>query len=636
MSGNRGRRYYRGGAVLLLGALWLVPRLTCAADLDTYHYDTSRTGWNASETTLTPANVGSGQFGLLGQIALDQQVDAEPLVVSGLTSPKHPSPVTVVYVATEADTIYAINAANGHVLGKRNFGPAVPKTDLPGQCYNNSDEVGINSTPVIDPTTKRMYFIAYNYINGTAQFNLHAISLTTLRDVVPPVTVAANGTLDNGQGYAFNATYQRQRSALLLSGGNVYAGFSSWCDGSANLSHGWVLGWNAGTLSPLAASELVNQRASAPNNFFLSSVWMSGYGVSADANGSVYFTTGNSDSSGQTYNPATNLEESVVKLSPDLSTVQGYFTPSGNSYGYGQLDKADNDFGAGGVMLLPDQAGATPHLLVAAGKIGPLYLLNRDSLPGLDNPANMSGTYDNPGCWCGPSYFVGGDNVPRVVTSAGNVAQMWAVSTSSGPSLTLQAQTSLSTGQAGGFFTSISSNGTTPNTAIVWAVTRPTNTTNTYMTLVAMDPANNLTPIFSANAGTWPFASQADSNTVPAVSGGRVYVASYESLAIFGLVTKTQPMVAFHAPAAPEMASPGNLPHRLSGIVVQTGDHWLRLRLRDGSVTTVPLAPHITGPKLSTVRMQAVTVAGTWHNGRLVGEYIMKAMPQTALWLSDQ
>ncbi len=623
-------------AALLLAAIALLPGPARAADLDTYHNDALRTGWNSSETLLTPANVGSGKFGLLEQVPLDQQVDAEPLIVSGLTSPRHPSPVTVVYVATEANTIYAIDAATGKILGKRNFGPPVPKTDLPGQCYNNSDDVGINSTPVIDPVKKTMYFIAYNYINGRASFRLHEISLTTLRDVVRPVTVAANGTLDNGKTYAFNATYQRQRAALLLSGGNVYAGFASWCDGSANLSHGWVMGWNASTLTPLAASELVNRRATAPNNFFLSSVWMSGYGLAADAQGSVYFTTGNSDSSGKTYNSVTNLEESVVRLSPDLSTVQGYFTPSGNSVGYAQLDQADNDFGAGGVLLLPDQSGPQPHLAVAAGKTGPLYLLNRDALPGLSDPATMPGTYPNGGCWCGQSYFVGADGTPRVITSTGSSVQMLALSTNPTPNLTLQASQGLSTGQAGGFFTSISSNGTTPGTAIVWALTRPTSSTNTDLTLVALDPANNLTPIFSANAGTWPFASYADSNTVPAISGGQVYVASYESLSIFGLASPTRPIIAFKAPPAPTIELPTAMPHRLSGLVLKTGPDTLQLKLRDGSVRTIRLARHITGPTLSTLKLRPVIIEGTRQNGTFTARAILKAMPQPALWPMDR
>lgn len=52
---------------------------------------------------------------------------------------------------------------------------------------------------------------------------------------------------------------------------------------------------------------------------YLSSVWMSGYGLASDTAGNIYFTTGNSDNSGTAYNQSTNISESVVKLNPDLS-----------------------------------------------------------------------------------------------------------------------------------------------------------------------------------------------------------------------------------------------------------------------------------------------------------------------------
>src|SRR5271156_4010671 len=108
----------------------------------TYHYDTLRTGWDQTETTLTPANVAGGGFGLLAQVKLDEQVDAQPLFVSNqqIKGAAH----DVVYVATENDTIYAIDASNGKVLLRQNYGKAVPISRLFGQCNNNSDKIGFN------------------------------------------------------------------------------------------------------------------------------------------------------------------------------------------------------------------------------------------------------------------------------------------------------------------------------------------------------------------------------------------------------------------------------------------------------------------------------------------------------------
>src|SRR5579864_2493815 len=113
----------------------------------TYHYDNLRTGWNSNETVLTPGNVKSTTFGLLHSVTLDQQVDAQPLIVPGesITAGTHQGIHDVVYVATENNTIYAIDASSGIVLLNPNFGPAVPK---PLGCGNNSTVVGINGTPV--------------------------------------------------------------------------------------------------------------------------------------------------------------------------------------------------------------------------------------------------------------------------------------------------------------------------------------------------------------------------------------------------------------------------------------------------------------------------------------------------------
>ena len=71
--------------------------------ITTYHYDNNRTGWNQSETVLTPANVGSASFGLLQTVPLDDQVDAQPLVVPGvqITAGTLQGLHDVVYVATE-------------------------------------------------------------------------------------------------------------------------------------------------------------------------------------------------------------------------------------------------------------------------------------------------------------------------------------------------------------------------------------------------------------------------------------------------------------------------------------------------------------------------------------------------------
>lgn len=119
--------------------------------------------------------------------------------------------------------------------------------------------------------------------------------------------------------------------ALLLANGSIYAGFGSFCDFAANLSRGWLLGWTAGSLTPFPSNQVFDEQATSPDAFFLLSIWMSGYGMAADDAGNILFVTGNSDYSGTTYDGITNIQESVVKVSPTLTTVVDLFTPSNQS-----------------------------------------------------------------------------------------------------------------------------------------------------------------------------------------------------------------------------------------------------------------------------------------------------------------
>jgi hypothetical protein len=361
--------FIRGTAAAALLSLALVPA-EAATTVSTYHYDNFRTGWDQTETTLTPAKVASSSFGLLMQVHVDEQVDAQPLYVPNqfINGALH----NVVYVATENDSIYAIDADTGARLIIAHFGAYMPGSKLPAECDNNSSRVGFNSTPVYDPVANLIYGITYTYEGNpaAATFRLHEINASTLQDQVPSVVISAPATLANNTSIAFSAPAERQRAALLLSKGKIYAGFGSWCDVDRNITRGWLLGWNAGSLTPLKNNYLINKNATSPLTFFLSDIWMAGYGISADTNGTVFFVTGNSDRTGNTWSAAANLEESVVKLSGDLSRVDDYFTPAGK-FGYSALDAKDLDFGAGGVMLLPPQAGTVPLLAVAAGKVGP-------------------------------------------------------------------------------------------------------------------------------------------------------------------------------------------------------------------------------------------------------------------------
>src|SRR5690349_18173716 len=197
---------------------------------------------------------------------------------------------------------------------------------------------------------------------------------------------------------------------------------------------------------------------------------MSGAGPAASLDGHVYFVTGNSDWSGGTFSRTRNISESVVQESDDLSEVTGLFTPRGPGVGASALDVVDEDFGSGGVLLLPAQKGQPSNLAVALGKAGKMYLLNADDL---DNQARGNAKaydiVDGGACWCAESYFEGADGIGRVLSSGDNVIRVWKVNAGATPKLQkeLQGDIKIENGQDPGMFTVVSSNNHTD--AVIWA-----------------------------------------------------------------------------------------------------------------------------------------------------------------------
>jgi hypothetical protein len=601
-----------------------------AASITTYHNDNTRSGWNQQETVLTPSSVKGGTFGMIASDALDDQSDTQPLVVPGLSI--NGGTHDVVYVATESDSIYAVDANNGQVLIHANFGSPVPQGDLPGGCGNNGPNIGIDGTPVIDTNAGVMYVITYTLENGHQTYRIHELSLTTLQDTIPSVIITASAKLNNGSTFNFQAAQNRQRPGLLLSNGNVYAGFGSFCDIDANVSRGWVLGWQKGTLTPLAANHLNNQLASSPDNFFLTAIWMSGYGLAANTGGDIYFVTGNSDYSGNTYNKKTNLAESVVELSSDLTKVEDFFTPGG-AQGAGNLDRGDTDFGSGGVTLLPPQTGSkVSDFAVAAGKDGNLYLLNADKL-GKDkkylNRNNVGG------CWCGQSYYVNASNAVQVVTSGGGNVNYYTLNAASKSLSHRATSSSVPGGQDPGFFTSVSSNGTNDSTAVVWAVSRPTDGDPADISLYAFD--ENGSALYSGLAGTWPNTG-GNSNTVPTVANGKVYVASYQSLAIFGLSNNAKraqlPQTSVKSMIVPLAPSE----HEIHGTVRSMNGNLVTIATRSGELVTIDSTQaekmsRMAQPSVGNglVARGAMTGAGIFN-----ADTIMHAKKNPAIWQPDR
>jgi hypothetical protein len=491
---------------------------------------------------------------------------------------------------------------------------------------------------VIDLTLGEIFVIAY--LNGPSpSYQLHALNLTTLADQVPPVTVAATQTLSDGSTFAFDAAYQRQRPGLLEMNGTVYAGFGSFCDFDANLSRGWVLGWRSSNLEPLAHAELNNSQATSPTDFFLSSVWMSGSGL-AGANGTIFFSTGNSDCnfyddpefcpSQSTYDGATNIQESVINVNSGLSTRIGVFTPS-NVYA---MDVADADLGAAGVMIVAGWRDGGTNLATIVSKDGRLWLLNASSLPTILDMQQLAS-----GCWCAPSFFRGSDGINRIVTSAGNALQSFQIQDTATPQLAPEATAYVqNTIQDPGFFTVVSSNGRKAGSAIIWAVARPTSSTPLTLYAFAAMPVNGtFTQLYSSPAGQWPNLG-GNANIVPVVANGKVYVGSYQALMIFGPNGSAVPASA-SVPIAASAALPPGITRRVSGQLLSLGGTDLRLLTRKGETVQVDDALAVANRRVSMLTVgHSYTVLGTAarDSNVVTASAVSRAKPSTATWPEDR
>jgi hypothetical protein len=604
---------------------------TTSRSVITYHYVPTRTGWNNLETTLSAASF-PAKFGVLATVALDDQVDAQPLLMPSETIAGGVH--DVLYVVTENNSVYALDAATGAVLVQRNLGAPV-KTPL--GCGNNGPNVGITSTPVIDGGRQRIYVMAY--VNGSSpQYQLHALNLLTLADAVPPITVAATHTLTDGSVFTFNATYQRQRPGLLELDGAIYAGFGSFCDFSASHSRGWVMGWSARNLAALAGTELNDSQATSPTSFFLSSVWMSGFGLASNGS-TIFFSTGNSDCnfyvnpeacpSQSTYDGVTNIQESVIGLEPSLATRTGVFTPADVF----QMDKDDADLGAAGVMLLPEQPGGA-ELAAIVSKDGRLFLLDQSNLT---TPLDTHAL--GVGCWCGASYYRGSDGIGRVVTSAGKL-QTWQVALTPAPHLVAESTTSTipASDQDPGFFTVVTSNGRAAHSAIIWAVGRP-STSPPVVTLYAFSatPVNGALPLlYSSVAGQWPNTG-GNANIVPVVANGRVYVGAYKTLTIFG----AGGAAAAAFTAAPPDETLAEHDSRVTGTLQSLDGSTLTLLTRSGATLRIDASAAMANERApSLVVGQPYTVVGSPLERAATDPWrataIVRAKPGQGAWPDDR
>ncbi len=506
----------------------------------TQHNDNARSGANLSETTLTTANVNTNQFGLLFTRAVDDQIYAQPLVMTNVNLGVKGTH-NLLLVATVNDTVYAFDADNASVTApywtNRFIAPpnivAPRNTDMNtnlftgavGACGGNykdfSGNMGIVGTPVIDPTTSTLYLAARTkeISGGTTNFlqRLHALDLASGAERPnSPVIIAATNA-----GVAFDPYRHNQRPALLLANGIVYITWASHCDWTPY--HGWVIGYYTTNLLKTPISYDASPSGSQAG------IWMSNQGPAADTNGNVYFSTGNG-----TFDGANNFGESFLKLTNNGSalTRQSWFTP----YNWNALNAGDQDLGTAGVLLIPGTS-----LLLSGGKAGVFYLVNRDNMGGLsgsttaDTNIIQSWSLGSHPIHCGPAWWNGPTASYAYVWGAnGDRLRQYQFTNNTRFNTTPVAQSATlgGSGQPGGIL-SLSANGTNTGTGILWAAINSSSDANQAVvagTLHAYNAQNVAIELWNSDQISSRDALGNFAKFVaPTVANGKVYMATFSN-----------------------------------------------------------------------------------------------------------
>jgi outer membrane protein assembly factor BamB len=500
-------------------------------DVLTYKNDLNRSGQNLSESTLTPANVTPATFGLLRNLPVDGKVDAQPLYVSQLSvsGAAH----SVVFVATEHDSVYAFDADSGAVLWHVSLLAAGETLSDTRGCFQVVPEIGITSTPVIDRsagTHGTLFVVAMSKeASGNYHQRLHPLDLTTGAELLNgPVEIAATYPTNGGGTTTFSAGQYEERAALLLANGTLYTSWTSHCD--IQPYTGWIIAYAESTLARAAVLNVApNSGGAGP------AIWMAGGGPAADASGNIYLLTGNGtfettfDANG--FPTLHDYGNSFLKISTAGGTlsVADYFA----MYNEVAESAGDVDLGSGGAMLLPDLKDSTNtvrHLVIGAGKDGNIYLVNRDSMGKFNSTDNsqiwqqvsgaVSGSiYSTPAYFNGTVYY--GDVGSTLKAFKMTNAKLIATPQSQSPTQFTRPGTA----------PSISANGTA--NAIVWA-----HENTDPAVLHAFDAGNLTLELYNSNqaAGNRDHFGTGNKFITPTVADGKVFVGTTTGVAVFGLL----------------------------------------------------------------------------------------------------
>ncbi len=341
------------------------------ADWPTYHMDNTRTG------APTWGTVTGAKAGWAAPVSLDGPVYAEPLECGN-----------AVLVATEENTVYALNASSGAVLWSHHLGTPVAASSLP--CGDIGPSTGITGTPVLDTTTGTLYVVAFESPATHVLYGLNVRNGTVVRQV----TVDPPGV---------SPTAEQQRGALALANGRVYVPYGG-LYGDCAQYHGYVVGVPTSSSGSVISYQVPTSREGG--------IWAPG-GISVAANGSLFVSTGNGAST-----TAFDYGNSVIELSPSLQ-VQDYFAPTN----WEPLNAGDTDLGSVAPTLLPNGD------VFQIGKAGVGYLLSATHLGGIGgeitNASICGGGYGGT-AHVGLSILVPcQDGLYDVVAGASNLTAAW-------------------------------------------------------------------------------------------------------------------------------------------------------------------------------------------------------------------
>ncbi len=514
------RRWWLLGAITLL---ILVPLLTVVVEHSHTTHATGaaptpqqlQDGWYGDQPNLSPGQVSAGNFGQIFNTAVTGQVYATPEVVNG-----------TLLVATESNNIYGIDPTTGTQKWTRNLGTPFDPSVL--QCADINPSIGVTSAPAIDTANNIAYLTSITTVGGVTNYFMHAIDMATGNDK-PGFPVTIQGSAANAPSHTFNATYELQRPALLLMDGVVYAAFGGHCDRKPY--EGWVVGVaTTGSVKTLWTDQAGTDAPSDRGG----GIWQSGGGLVTDGDGQIILSTSNgaTPASGIAGTAgAANLGQALVRLTvqPDGSLKNtDFFSP----YDADILNLNDSDFGSGGPVGLPQQYFGTPaypHIVIADGKKGYIYLVNADNMSGRapasgpDAVINRIGP--DGGLWSTPSIWPGSGGYIYTTTAQGGKgsgalkAYHYGLDGTGKPTLSSAGTSS----DAFGFGSSspvITSNGVTEGSAVVWTVWEPdqTGAGGQLRAYNAVPVAGNMQMIYSAPIGT------ANKFTPPGVYNNHVYV----------------------------------------------------------------------------------------------------------------